>query len=80
MASVSKKDLCKYAIACKQIYESHYSKMENDSSPTKNLNSSRKGKKGASKNGTSYDSDETIEMTEDEIDKAFDSISSSLGK
>lgn len=79
LASVSKKDLCRHAMACKQIYESHYRKMEDDSSPkTKNLKRSRKGNRAASKNGTSYDSDETIEMTEDEIDKAFDGISSTL--
>lgn len=81
--SISKVDLCKHALACKEIYESQYSKLEGDSSPVKNLKMRGSGKssdkkKAVSKYEADCDSDETIEMTEDEIDNAFQTITSSF--
>lgn len=82
--SVDKDDLYKQAMEFKRIYEVQYSKMEEDSSAAaKNLKTKGKGKhmnedKGASENETAYDSDETIEMTEEEIGRALDNFSSKV--
>lgn len=81
-ASVSKKYLCRHAVACKQIYENEYRNLEDDSSPKKSKTKEH-GKCGneersASKGGEDYESDDTIEMTEEEIDRAYNTISSTL--
>ncbi|KAM7255609.1 hypothetical protein ACFE04_008507 [Oxalis oulophora] len=76
----SKEDLCRKAKSCKKLYEEQLKKLD-DESPTKNNAQKRdKKQKGKSKqtstNPTEYDSDETIEMTVDEIDLAFKTVSS----
>lgn len=82
-ASVSKKHLCRHAVSCKQIYENEYRNLEDDSSPKKKLKTNEREKCGneertASKGVESYESDDTIEMTEEEIDAAYHTISSTL--
>ncbi|KAF5726901.1 DNA repair protein XRCC1 [Tripterygium wilfordii] len=62
----SKDDLCKQAKACKQIYEVELGVKDDYS--TKTLASEAAG----------YDSDETIEMTEEEIDLAYNNVASKL--
>ncbi|GLT67712.1 hypothetical protein SLA2020_400000 [Shorea laevis] len=64
-ASLSKEDLCKKAKAFKQIYEDELSRLDDNSSSSKRK---RKFDKGEGVAG--YDSDKTIEMTEEEIDHA----------
>ncbi|XP_042055866.1 DNA-repair protein XRCC1-like [Salvia splendens] len=78
----SKEDLCREVMACKQIYELEFLSMEHDDTPsvTKPQNHEcRKGRKNDKAGGNdSYDSDATIEMTEDEIDQAYNYIASSF--
>jgi DNA-repair protein XRCC1 len=62
-ASLSKEEIVDIAVNCKRIYESEFSKM--------NL-SRDKGKKIGNEG---YDSDDTIEMTEEEIDQACRNLS-----
>lgn len=61
---MQKEDLCKQAVSCKQIYELEF----------KNKDVSLKMKE----RNTGSDSDETIEMTEQEIDEAYNAVSSTL--
>ncbi|KAK9141855.1 hypothetical protein Syun_011255 [Stephania yunnanensis] len=80
------KDLCRRAMICKRIYETEFNQAEDDSTTTK------KKKEGHGEHGTSsmnigakasgyaYDSDETIEMTEDEIDLAYNVVASNISK
>lgn len=79
----SKEDLCNEAMACKQIYELEFLNMEHDDiiNKKKPQNNARKvvSKKGSvSTDGPSYDSDATIEMTEEEIDQAYNTVACSL--
>lgn len=72
--SLSRKDLCKKAMEFKQIYESEYRLLED------NIFSS-KLKKRRRNNGTtdtSYDSDDTVEMTEEEIEEAYNTVASTV--
>ncbi|KAG8379894.1 hypothetical protein BUALT_Bualt07G0136700 [Buddleja alternifolia] len=78
-------DLCREAMVCKQIYELEFLNMEHDEFvSTKrpgNDRSKKDGKRKESVDGdddTCYDSDATIEMTEEEIDRAYNSIACSL--
>lgn len=64
LAMVQKEDLCKQAVSCKQIYEREF-KNKDPFLKTKEPN-------------TGSDSDETIEMTEREIDQAYNAVSSTL--
>ncbi|KAG6430023.1 hypothetical protein SASPL_108082 [Salvia splendens] len=76
----SKEDLCREVMACKQIYELEFLNMEHDDTPSMTkpqIHECRKDRKNDKAGGNdSYDSDATIEMTEDEIDQAFNSIAS----
>lgn len=83
--SCSKEDRCRDAMACKQIYELEFLNMEHDDDD--NVNKKKKPqihgiKKGSKKENAGddpfYDSDATIEMTEDEIDQAYNTIACSL--
>ncbi|EEF44684.1 DNA-repair protein xrcc1, putative [Ricinus communis] len=81
-ACLSKEDLCKQAKAFKQIYEAELSNVNDDSKlKTKRLKNdeNESGGNGRS-NGADYDSDETVEMTEEEIDLAYNNVASKLGK
>ncbi|RAL41304.1 hypothetical protein DM860_010098 [Cuscuta australis] len=66
---VQKEDLCKQAETCKQVYEQEF----------RSRNQSQTKGREPSITGT-CDSDETIEMTEEEIDKAYDSVCSTIPK
>ncbi|XP_021736802.1 DNA-repair protein XRCC1-like [Chenopodium quinoa] len=86
--SISKADLHKQALACKKIYEGELKEMPDGSSEKNREQKStsrntRKGKQVVSAddiagNSVDYDSDETIEMTEDEINDAYNSIASKI--
>ena len=81
LASNSKKDLCRHAKACKRIYEQELSNLDDNPSTKKkkpktdekNLRTNANNTKDAAE----YDSDETIEMTEEEIDIAYKTVASS---
>jgi len=72
-ASLPKEQLSQLAIKCKKIYQAEFARMDSDD---------KKGTKGQSSSPTTkhhrktksdddhYDSDDTIEMTEEEIDLA----------
>ncbi|GMI73136.1 homolog of X-ray repair cross complementing 1 [Hibiscus trionum] len=80
--SLTKEDLLKKAKICKQIYEEELSRMDDDSSKRKKPKTdggeegNKKGTKANSRDASGYDSDETIEMTEDEIDLAYKNFAS----
>ncbi|PWA13645.1 BRCT domain-containing DNA repair protein [Artemisia annua] len=73
--STSKKDIYHQAIVCKRIYEFEVGNLKDDTSDKNKRPKIEKGKE--TKN---YDSDDTIEMTEDEVKEAFDSVASSIVK
>ncbi|XP_057772973.1 DNA-repair protein XRCC1 [Salvia miltiorrhiza] len=80
--SPSKEDLCREVMACKQIYELEFLNMEHDDTPN-DIKAQNRGVKKGGKNDKAagndpYDSDATVEMTEDEIDQAYSSIASSF--
>lgn len=70
--SASKKDIYHQAIVCKSIYEFKLGNLEDDTPDNKKRQKFEKTK--------DYDSDDTVEMTEDEVKEAFDSVSSSIVK
>lgn len=72
--STSKKDIYQQAIAWKRIYIFELGKLEDDSTDKK------KRRKIDENDGKTKDdeSDDTIEMTEDEVREAFDCVSSSI--
>ncbi|XP_065869053.1 DNA-repair protein XRCC1 [Euphorbia lathyris] len=79
----SKEELCKQFKECKQMYEMELNKLNKDSNLKKGRlktdESERGGHKTAdtiSNNAADYDSDETVEMTEEEIDLAYNNIAS----
>lgn len=69
-------------MACKQIYELEFLNMEHVEIPNKKKPQNHGTKKGGKNDKTPvndpYDSDATLEMTEEEIDHAYNSIASSL--
>lgn len=66
----SHEDLCRQAVVCKQIYEAELNCLNDESFLKKNIK----------EDVEAYDSDETIEMTEEEIDLAYRAIASSICK
>lgn len=80
-ASLSKEDLCKQAKACKQIYEGELCRLDKKTiAKQKKPTTAEKGKNGKKKttsnDTTGYDSEETIEMTEEEIELAYKRVTS----
>ncbi|TXG69148.1 hypothetical protein EZV62_004083 [Acer yangbiense] len=82
-ASLSKEDLCKQAKACKRVYEDELRRSESVTLKTKKkvkTDESGRGdngrKKATSSDVAGYDSEETIEMTEEEIDRAYETMTS----
>ncbi|KAI3671555.1 hypothetical protein L1987_87294 [Smallanthus sonchifolius] len=71
-----KKDIYHQAIVCKRIYEFELGNSE-DEKPTDKNKRAKIEKSGKTEN---YDSDDTIEMTEDEVKEAFNSVASSIHK
>lgn len=79
--SLSKEELSKLAITCKRIYESEFDQL--DSSPRKGKKPKTDGKKddhAEAQDDSGFDSDQTIEMTEEEIELACRQLSSSSRK
>ena len=81
--SLTKEDLLRKAKVCKQIYEDELSRLEGDSSSkTKKPKTgggeegNKGGTKASSRDTAGYDSEETIEMTEEEIDLAYKNFAS----
>ncbi|KAL6568105.1 hypothetical protein OROHE_003789 [Orobanche hederae] len=78
------KDLCREAMACKQIYELEFLNLEHEDIAADNKRPQSHGSKKVNKrenvarDDTSYDSDATIEMTEEEIDQAYNNVVCSL--
>ena len=79
-SSISKEDLYKQAMECKRVYEMEFASLEDDASLQKRKKSKTNDKEKREQIGTGYDSDETIEMTEEEIDLAYNTVSSKLHK
>ncbi|KAJ8560695.1 hypothetical protein K7X08_022555 [Anisodus acutangulus] len=69
------KHLCKQAVTCKQIYELEYRNREEDELLKMKDERTRVSGKACdvAKDGA-YDSDDTIEMTEEEINQAYTTI------
>ncbi|KAL1199318.1 DNA-repair protein XRCC1 [Cardamine amara subsp. amara] len=63
----SKEELCKQAKSWKKIYEAELAKPGEESSGTKS--------RGTARVASGYDSDETVEMTEEEIEIAYRNVS-----
>ncbi|XP_062090023.1 DNA-repair protein XRCC1-like isoform X3 [Humulus lupulus] len=75
-ALISKEDLRRQAVECKRAYEMEFGSLEDDEKKKKpKTNEQKRGERG-----TGYDSDETIEMTPEEIDLAYNTVSSKLHK
>ncbi|KAG5602014.1 hypothetical protein H5410_033384 [Solanum commersonii] len=74
------KDLCKQAATCKQIYEQEYRNREDDELSKKKEQQTRVSGKagGAAKDAAAYDSDDTVEMTEEEINHAYNAVASTV--
>ncbi|CAN6707067.1 unnamed protein product [Malus baccata var. baccata] len=81
-AAVSKEDLCKQAVDCKQIYEAELNGFGDESSkkkPKVERQDRETGKtEGICSGAAGYDSDDTIEMTEEEIDHAYNNVASKI--
>ncbi|KAF5453174.1 hypothetical protein F2P56_028097 [Juglans regia] len=81
LASISNEERCRQAKTCKRLYEEELSNLaDNPSTMKKGPNTDeRNGRiKGKSKDAAEYDSDETIEMTEEEIELAYKTVSSKI--
>lgn len=81
--SIPKEELHRQAMACKRIYETELKSSDDDSAGKKKKAKSgeterrNKGKgKDTSGDAAAYDSDETLEMTEEEINLAYKGIAS----
>ncbi|XP_034696862.1 DNA-repair protein XRCC1 [Vitis riparia] len=86
-SSLSKADLYKHAVTCKEIYEAEFSSLDDDALANKKQPKTGSGEKGKKKmtkvtssNAAGYDSDETVEMTEEEIDLAYNTVASAICK
>lgn len=86
-ALLSKEELCREAMKCKQIYEVGFHNLEDDSLAGKKgprtgeTKKDYKGRTGAiTGDEAAYDSDETIEMTEEDIELAYNTVASKLNK
>ncbi|KAF2301339.1 hypothetical protein GH714_022955 [Hevea brasiliensis] len=84
-SSLSKEDLCQQAKACKQMYEAELTKVSDDSKlKNKRLKTDENERDGNRRSNAisgvagDYDSDETIEMTEEEIDIAYNNVASNI--
>ncbi|CAK8535743.1 unnamed protein product [Lathyrus sativus] len=80
--SMSKEDIHKQALECKRIYEEELNRLDHESTKKSKINEQQRSKKGkttaASSSAADYDSDDTIEMTEQEIDLAYKTLSSNM--
>ncbi|XP_028756152.1 DNA-repair protein XRCC1 [Neltuma alba] len=83
-ASISKEDLRRQALECKRIYEvelDNFDDRRKKKSKGNEEQTSRNERTKANSAGVpAYDSDETIEMTEEEIDLAYKNLASTVCK
>ncbi|PHT79420.1 DNA-repair protein XRCC1 [Capsicum annuum] len=74
-----RKDLWKQAVTCKQIYELEYRNGEDELLQMKKQRTRVSGKTGdTAKDNAAYDSDDTVEMTEEEINQAYNAVASTI--
>ncbi|KAK7261866.1 hypothetical protein RIF29_28189 [Crotalaria pallida] len=78
--SISKEDLYREALDCKRIYEEELNNLDDEGKKNSKISEEHRSRsgitKGKSSSAVEYDSDETIEMTEEEIDQAYKTLSS----
>ncbi|KAL5975183.1 hypothetical protein ACLOJK_031862 [Asimina triloba] len=76
--SPSKDELYKHAIACKQVYQMEYDNVDADPAKSKKRKTSKAGddKKKNTSDDEGIESDETIVMTEEEIEVACRDLAS----
>ncbi|OUZ99685.1 BRCT domain [Macleaya cordata] len=84
-SSFSREDLCQQAMNCKHIYEKEFDSFLDDSTERKKKPKTAEDFRNDEKadiNSTdaAYESDATVEMTEDEIDLAYKTIASKICK
>lgn len=77
--SLPREDLCRKARACKEIYEAELGSLDGSKSKKQRLKTDESGRSGnrttaVTAGAAEYDSDETIEMTEEEIDTAYNTV------
>jgi len=79
LASISE-DLCRQAKACKRVYEKELSNLDDNPSTKKKKPEidEKNGRPKATKSAAEYDSDETLEMTEEEIELAYKTVGSNI--
>ncbi|CAK7356639.1 unnamed protein product [Dovyalis caffra] len=81
-ASLSKEDLCRQAKACKEMYGEELSSIVDSKSKEQSSKADESGRNGNCRtnavtgDAAECDSDETIEMTEEEIDTAYNTVAS----
>lgn len=79
---LSKEDLHRQALDCKSIYEEELNSFDHERKENSKVNKEQRSKtgrtNGMSSGAVEYDSDETIEMTEQEIDLAYKTLSSNI--
>ncbi|OAY52909.1 DNA-repair protein XRCC1 [Manihot esculenta] len=85
--SLSKEDLCEQAKACKQMYDAELTGVDDDPKQKKkrlktdeNVRDSNSRSNVVSGVAADYDSDKTIEMTEEDIDFAYNNVASTICK
>jgi DNA-repair protein XRCC1 len=79
LASISE-DLCRQAKACKRVYEKELSNLDDNPSTKKKKPEidEKNGRPKATNSAAEYDSDETLEMTEEEIELAYKTVGSNI--
>lgn len=79
LGSLTRKDLHKQAMAFKEIYEVELGNLDDDSSvKNKKQKTNTSLRRQNERSEVDYDSDETIEMTEEDIDQAYNNVASKL--
>ncbi|KAL2332402.1 hypothetical protein Fmac_019983 [Flemingia macrophylla] len=80
--ALSKEDLYKKALDCKRVYEEELHSLDHERKENSKVNKEQRSKTGRTNamfsGAVAYDSDETIEMTEEEIDLAYKTLSSNI--
>ncbi|KAK4267488.1 hypothetical protein QN277_024262 [Acacia crassicarpa] len=83
-ASISKEDLHRQALECKRMYEVELNNFDDKRKKKLERNEEQTNRNGRAKANSAgapaYDSDETIEMTEEEIDIAYKNLASAVRK
>ncbi|KAE9588041.1 hypothetical protein Lal_00003223 [Lupinus albus] len=83
-ASMSKEDLHRHALDFKRIYEEELNSLDDESKKNSKINEGQRSKSGRTNAKTcganEYDSDDTIEMTEQEIEEAYQSWPSKISE